>query len=142
MSALYDHAREGFLRGEIVWKEGGSVIKAALVRGYTYSTSHKFVSDVTGAGGTLVQSETLSSLTNTLGVMDAADGVWEAVPEGTSIPHVIIYQASAVTGGSDLATSQQRLIFFIDQAAGLPAVPNGENINVSWSPGADRIGRI
>jgi hypothetical protein len=142
MSSLYPTAKEGMLRGEIVWKEGGSVIKAALVRGYTYSSAHKFVSDVLGAGGTLVQSETLLSLTNTLGVMDAADGVWEAVPEGAVIPHVIIYQASAVTGGSDLAASQQRLIFWIDKAAGLPALPNGENVNVSWSPGADRIGSL
>ena len=143
MSAIYPTAKEGFLAGEIVWKPtGGSVIKAALVRGYTYSNAHKFVSDVIGAGGTLVQSETLGSLTNTLGVMDAADGVWEAVAEGATIPHVVIYQASAVTGGSDLAASQQRLIFWIDKAAGLPAVPNGENVNVSWSPGADRIGAI
>lgn len=143
MSALYDYAREGYLAGEIVWKPtGGSVIKASLVRGYTYSSTHKFVSEVIGAGGTVVATETLGSLTNALGVMDAADGVWEAVPEGAAIPHVVIYQASAVVGGSDLPAAQQRLIFFIDRAAGLPAVPNGENVNVSWSPGADRIGRI
>jgi len=143
MSNIYDKAREGLIAGEIVWKAtGGSVIKASLVRGYTFSVSHKFVSEVIGAGGTLVATETLNSLTNTNGVMDAADAVFEAVPEGAAIPHLIIYQASAVTGGSDVPASQQRLIAFLDRGSGLPAVPNGQDLTVTWSPGADRIARF
>lgn len=143
MSNLYDNARAGFLAGEIVWKAtGGSVIKASLVRGYTFNVSHKFVSEVVGAGGTLVATETLSSLTNTGGVADAADGVFEAVPEGAQIPHIVIYQASAVTGGADVPTSQQRLIVFLDRGSGLPILPNGQNVNLNFSPGADRIFRI
>jgi len=142
MSEIYPKAKEGFLAGEIVWKEGGSTIKAALVRGYTYSANHKFMSDVISAGGTIVASETLTSLTNTNGVMDAADGVWEGVPEGAPIPHIIIYQASAVEGGSDVAPSAQRLIFWLDRGGNIPIMPNGENINVQWSPGADRIGAL
>jgi len=144
MSNLYDSAREGFLAGEIVWKTDGSVIKAALVRGYTFSVAHKFMSDVASAGGTVVATETLNSLTNTGGVADAADAVWEAVPEGTVMNHVIIYQASAVTGGSDLPASQQRLIACVDRAAGAPLqiLPNGQDITGRWSPGADRIFRI
>src|ERR1041384_5819836 len=51
-NALFDPGREGFLAGEIDWDT--AVIKMALVRGYTFSAAHKFVSDVTGAGGTLV----------------------------------------------------------------------------------------
>ena len=142
MSNLYDTARSGFLAGEIVWKSSGSVIKAALVRGYTYSSAHKFISDVLGAGGTLVATDTLNSLTNTAGVADAADAVFEAVPEGTAIPHIVIYQASAVTGGADVAASAQRLIAFLDAGAGLPVLPNGQDITVAWSPGADRVFRI
>lgn len=141
MSSMYDTAREGFCRGEIVWKEGGSIIKALLVRGYTYSTSHKFVSEVIGAGGTIVATETLSSLTSTNGVLDATDGVWEDVPEGAPIPHCIIIQASAVTGGADVAQSQQRVIICLDRG-GLPLLPNGENVNGAWSPGVDRIARF
>lgn len=143
MSNLYDNARQGFLAGEIVWKAtGGSVIKAALVRGYTFNVSHKFFSEVAGAGGTVVATATLGSLTNTNGVADAADTVWPAVPEGAAIPHVIIYQASAVTGGSDVAASAQRLIALIDSAPGLPILPNGQDVTSSWSPGADRIFRL
>jgi hypothetical protein len=143
VSTLYPKAREGFVAGEIVWKPtSGSVIKASIVRGYTYSATHKFVSDVVGAGGTLVATETLNSLTNTDGVLDAADAVLEAVPEGAAIPHIVIYQASAVTGGADVATSAQRLIAFLDRGAGIPILPNGQDVTVAWSPGADRIARL
>lgn len=146
MSNLYDSARSGFLAGEIQWRVGGPTIKASLVRGYTFSVAHKFVSDVIGSGGTLVATETLNSLTNVAGVARAANAVWEAVPEGPpenpAIPHIVIYQASAVTGGVDVAPSLQRLISFIDRGAGLPALPNGQNITATWSPGADRIFRI
>lgn len=141
MSSMFDTAREGFVRGEIVWKEGGAVIKAALVRGYTYSAGHKFMSDVVGAGGTIVATETLNSLTSTSGVLDAADAVWEAVPEGTAVPHCIIYQASAVAGGADVAASLQRVILSLDRG-GLPVTPNGQNVNSAWSPGIDRIARF
>lgn len=138
---MFDTAREGFTRGEIVWKEGGSIIKAHLVRGYTYAASHKFVSDVVGAGGTIVATTTLSSLTSTNGVLDAADAVWPAVPAGASVPHCIFIQASAVTGGADVAQSQQRLILCLDRG-GLPLTPNGQNVNGAWSPGVDRIARF
>src|SRR5690606_24846312 len=144
MSNLYDAAREGFLAGEIEWKNDGSTIKAALVRGYTFSVAHTYMSDVISAGGTVVATEELDSLTNTNGVADAADAVWEAVPEGDPINHVIIYQSSAVEGGSDVSAAEQRLIACIDRAAGSPLqlIPNGQDITGRWSPGADRIFRI
>jgi hypothetical protein len=140
---LYNKAREGFVTGEIVWKStGGSVIKASLVRGYTYSSTHKFVSEVLGAGGTIIATETLGSLTNTDGVLDAANAVFEGVPAGAPIPHCVIYQASAVTGGADVPTSQQRLIVCMDKGSGLPILPNGQDVTGDWSPGADRIARF
>jgi hypothetical protein len=140
--SLYDKAREGFVAGEIVWKEGGSVIKAALVRGYIYSVAHKFMSDVTGAGGMVVATETLSSLTNLNGVLDAADTPFDEVPEGDEIPHCIIYQASAVTGGADVPPAQQRVIIAMSRGNGLPIHPNGQLITGQWPPGADRIARF
>jgi hypothetical protein len=143
VSTLYNKAREGFVSGEIVWRPtGGSVIKASLVRGYTFSISHKFMSEVIGAGGTIVATETLNSLTNTDGVLDAADAVFEAVPEGDPVPHCVIYQASAVTGGADVPAAQQRLIICLFQGQGLPILPNGQDVTGSWSPGADRIARF
>ena len=140
-SQLFDSAREGLLGAEIDWD--GAVIKAALVRGYNFSASHRFVSDVTNAGGTLVAtSSALTSKTITGGVADAADVSFAAVPTGAAIPAIIIFQSSAVTGGSDVAAGSQRLICYIDTATGLPVTPNGQAIGVSWDNGASRIFRL
>lgn len=141
-NALYDTGREGFLAGEIDWNT--AVIKAALVRSYTPNlTTHKFVSDVTGAGGVLVQSQTLTSPTVTAGVADAADVTFTSI-SGAAIPYVLIYQASAVTGGADLATTAQRVIALIDTTTGvtLPITPNGGDIIITWDNGANKIFKL
>ena len=140
-SVLYDAGREGFLDGTIDWNTG--VVKAALVRGYTFSAAHKFVSDVTGAGGTLVAtSAALTSPTATAGVADAADVTFTAVTAGAAIPAIILFQSSAVTGGADVAATLQRLICYIDTATGLPVTPNGQNISVTWDNGSSRIFKL
>jgi hypothetical protein len=140
-SALFDPGREGFLAGEIDWDT--AVIKCALVRGYTFASTHKFVSDVTGAGGTLVAtSAALTSKTVTGGVADAADVTFATVAAGAAIPAIVVFQSSAVTGGADVAASAQRLIGYIDTATGLPVTPNGQNITVAWDSGANRIFKL
>jgi hypothetical protein len=112
-NALFDPGREGFLLGEIDWDT--AVIKVALVRGYTFNAAHKFVSDVTTAGGTLVAtSAALASKTGTSGVADAADVTFTAVGAGPAITSYIAFQSSAVTGGADVAATAQRLIGFWD----------------------------
>lgn len=140
-NALFDPGREGFLDGTIDWDT--ATIKAALVRGYTFSAAHKFVSDVTGAGGTLVAtSPALASKTVTGGVADAADTAFTAVPAGAAIPAIIVFQSSAVTGGADVAATAQRVIAYIDTATGLPVTPNGGDIAVAWDNGANRIFKL
>lgn len=143
-NALYDLGREGFLAGEIDWDT--AVIKSALVRGYTPNlATHKFVSDVTGAGGTLVStSAALTSKTVTLGVADAADVTFSAVPAGAAIPYVLIFQSSAVGGGADVAATAQRVIALIDTTTGvtLPVTPNGGDIVIAWDNGANKIFKL
>jgi hypothetical protein len=140
-SSLFDPGREGCLDGTIDWDT--AVIKTALVRGYTFNATHKWVSDVTGAGGTLVAtSDALSSKTVTAGVADAADVVFTAVAAGAAIPAIVVFQSSAVTGGADVAATAQRLIAYIDTATGLPVTPNGQNINVAWDNGSNRIFKL
>jgi hypothetical protein len=140
-SQLFDAGREGFLLGEIDWD--GAVIKMALVRGYTFNASHKFVSDVTNAGGTLVvTSSALTSKTGSAGVADAADVTFSAVATGAAIPAAIYFQSSAVTGGSDVATTAQRLICYVDTATGLPVTPNGQAITWAHDNGANRIFKL
>lgn len=140
-NALFDPGREGFLLGEIDWDT--ATIKSSLVRGYTFSAAHKFVSDVTGAGGTLVAtSGAMGSKTGTNGVADAADVTHTAVASGAAITSIIIFQSSAVGGGADVAASAQRLIGFIDTATGLPVTPNGGDIAVTWDNGANKIFKL
>jgi hypothetical protein len=141
-NALYSPGREGFLAGEIDWDT--AVIKTVLVRGYTPNlTTHKFVSDVTGAGGTLVGTPaTLGTKTIAAGVAGAANVTFTAVTAGAACPYILIYQASAVTGGADVAATLQRVIALIDTATGLPVTPNGGNITITWDTGANKIFRL
>jgi hypothetical protein len=140
-NVLYDPGREGFAVGEIDWDT--AVIKTALVRGYTFSAAHKFVSEVTGAGGTLVAtSAALAGKTGSSGVCDANDVTFTAVAAGAAITALIIFQSSAVGGGSDVAASAQRLIAYIDTATGLPVTPNGGDITVTWDSGSNKIFKL
>lgn len=138
--AVFDKAREGFANGDIDWT--AATIKAALIRGYTLSQSHEFVSDVTGAGGTLVASQTLTGKTATGGLCDAADPTFPAVAAGAPITAILIYQASAVAGGADVAASAQRVIARLDGYANLPVTPNGGDIAIAFDDGANRIFKL
>jgi hypothetical protein len=92
-----------------------AVLKAALLRGYTYNAAHTFVSDITGAGGTLVStSSALGGVSFADGVLDANDVTWTAVAAGAAIPAILLFQSSAVTGGADVAATAQRVIAILD----------------------------
>lgn len=135
---LFDTAREGFLKSEVAWVV--PTIKVALVRGYSFDGTHTYVSDVTGAGGTLHASSTaLLSKATTLGVADAADITFVTPAPNSNNHSLLVYQASAVGGGADVATSAQRVIAWIDTAAGIPVQPNGSNITITWDSGTNRI---
>lgn len=138
---MFDPGREGFLAGEIDWDT--AVIKVALVRGYTFSAAHKFVSDVTGAGGTLhVTSAALASKTVTSGVADAADVALTAVAANATNHYLLYFQSSAVTGGADVAASAQRLIKYDDTGTNLPIIPNGGDITIAFDNGANKIFKL
>jgi hypothetical protein len=140
-NSLFDSAREGFLDGSIDWDT--AVIKIALVRGYTFNAAHRFVTDVTGASGVLhVTSGALTAKTVTGGVADAADVSFTAVASNTGNHSVLIFQASAVTGGADVAASAQRLIGWIDTGTNFPIVPNGGDVTIAFDNGANKIFKL
>lgn len=140
-NALFDPGREGILDDTISMSVG--VIKVVTVRGYTFSAAHKFVSDVTGASGVLHGTpQTLASKTYTNGVFDAADAVFTALASNASNHSVLIYQASAVTGGADVAATAQRLIAWIDTGTNFPIVPNGGDVTIQWDSGSNRIFKL
>lgn len=137
-NVLFPAAREGFLAGEIDFDD--ATIKVALVRGYTYNAAHKFVSDVTGASGVLhVTSDPLDNKTITGGVADADDVTLEEVESDEDDHDVLLFQSSAVGGGSDVAASAQRLIALIDTGTNIPVRPNGGDVTIQWDSGANRI---
>src|SRR6478736_925244 len=137
-NALFTPALEGFLAGEIDWDT--AVIKVALVRAYTFNAAHKFVSDITTASGVLhATSSALTSKTVTGGVADAADVTFTAVTANASNHSLLVFQASAVGGGADVAASAQRVIAWFDTGTLLPVVPNGGDIAVAWDNGANKI---
>jgi len=136
-NTLFDPGREGFLLAEIAW--GTGTIKCSLVRSYTLTASHKFLTDATGAGASLVATVTLGTKTGTSGHANAANPTFTAVGAGAACTSMLIYQSSAPAGGADLATSAQRLIGYIDNALNLPVTPNGGDITVGWATGTDKI---
>jgi hypothetical protein len=142
-NVLFDPGREGILDDTISMSVG--VMKMIAVRGYTFSAAHKFVSDVTGAGGTIAStSAALASKTYTNGVFDAADQAPAFAAVGASgVNHVIIIiQASAVTGGADVAATAQRVIAYLDTGTLLPFTTNGGDINVTFDNGANKIFKL
>ena len=142
--AFYNTGLNGILAGEIDFDTAS--IKVSLLRTGTFTATHQFVSEVVGAGATIV-STTAALASKTIGtpgpgVADAADTVFSSVPTGAACNALIIYQASAVTGGADVATTAQRLIAWLDSYTGLPVTPNGANINLAFPNDANRIFKI
>lgn len=131
-NALFNPGREGFLLGEIDWDT--AVMKVGLVRSYPFNAAHKFMSDLTGAGGVLhASTPALASKTGTSGTADAADATFTAPAANATAHQLVYYQSSAVTGGADVAASAQRLIAYVDTGTGLPVTPNGADINVVFN---------
>ena len=140
-NALFATAAQGFIDGSIDLDT--ATIKAALVRGYTFSSSHTFMSDITGAGGTLngtAQQITGVSVTN--GVFNGSSPTTISTTASASNHVIIIFQSSAVTGGADVAASAQRVIAYIDTGTGLPAQPGTGSTPINWDTGTNKIFKV
>jgi predicted RNA methylase len=137
-NALFPAAKEGFLVGAIDWDT--AVFKVALVRAYTYDATDVTVADVTAGGGVLAAtSGALASKTFTGGVVDAADVTFTAVTANAAAHGLLLFQASAVAGGADVAAASQRVVAWLDTGTLLPVAPNGGDVTVAWDSGANRI---
>jgi len=136
-NAVFPKAKEGFLDGSIDLDT--AVIKVALVRGDTYSSTHEFVSDVTNTGTLHATSGALANKDVTNGVFDADDVTFTTPAADANSHSLLIFQSSAVGGGSDVASSSQRVIAWIDTGTGIPIVPAGGDITVVWDSGSNKI---
>jgi hypothetical protein len=139
-NAYFTPAAEGLIDGSLDFDT--AVIKAAFVRSYTFSAAHKFVSDVTTAGGVLNgTSAALTSVTVTGGVFDAADTT--VTTTASAVNHgILLFQSSAVTGGADVAASAQRVIAYYDAGTGLPIQPGTGSTPITWDNTTNRILKV
>lgn len=130
---------EGFLTGEI--DANTANLKAAFVRGYTFSAAHKFVSDVTGAGGTINGTSAALAVTVSGGTVDATDTT--VTTTASAVDHgILLFQASAAGGGADVAASAQRVIAWFDTGTGLPIQPGSGATPITWDNGTNKIIKV
>lgn len=124
-NALYPLWKEALLQGSSDSALTGTVKVALVDTGtYTYSTSHQFLSSLTGVVGTAQTIGATKTYTN--GVFDGADVTFTAVT-GNSVEAIVIYIDTGTAGTS-------RLVAYIDTGVtGLPVTPNGGDISVSWN---------
>jgi hypothetical protein len=138
-NAVYPAALDGLMTGAIDLDT--AVLKAALVRGYTYDSTDITVADVVATGTLNGTSAALSSVTVSGGVADASNTTITTTASASNHA-LLLFQASAVTGGADVAQSSQRLVAYIDTGTDLPIQPGTGTVSVTWDDGANKIFKI
>lgn len=139
-NAVYDAFKQGVLNAE--YDLNTAAIKVALVRNYTFSAAHATMDDVTAAGGVI--NGTSAALANpviTGGVFDADDTTITTTASAVN-HYFVVYQASAVGGGADVAGSAQKLIAYFDTGSGLPVQPGNGTVTITWANTTNRILRV
>ena len=137
-NAVYDKARNGFLRGDISWKNGGDTFRAYLVdiqggTGYAVDLANdEFLDDIPPAA--LISFIALAPADPVAGVADAPDVTFLAVSGAVSEAIVIV---KWVTEAAD-----SPLIAYIDTATGLPVTPNSGDIGIAWDNGVNKIFKL
>ena len=129
---VYPSARTGGTGGAPPYVWLTDTIDVSLVSGYTPDTSHVYLSDVLGAGGTIAATQTLASKTAAGGVYGAANVVFPSVASGPTCAYLIVYKS---TGNN----STSNVILCIDTATNLPVTPNGGPIDCNWDTGPNLI---
>ena len=121
-NSLYTLGRQAFAAAGINWTS--DTIKVALVSAaYTpILATHQYLSDL--GANVIGTAQTLTSPTNSGGVLNGAGVTFSSVASGT-VTYVVIYKDTGTPTTSPL-------IGLIDSATGLPVVANGGNINISW----------
>ena len=130
---IYKKAKESMLNGDI--DVNGASLKIILANKSLYtanSSVDQFVSDIP-ANAIVKISNSITNVTTALGTLDADDLV---IPEhdGTEFDAIIMFQQ----GASD---ESSRLIFYIDNSAGLPFEGNTGSIQITiiWNDDSNKI---
>ena len=133
-NALFDHAREQFLTGNIDWATDTFKIVLVDTAAYTVNLStHQNLDDVAGVSR-IATSGALASKTTTAGAADCADITFATVT-GASIEGFVIYKDTGVEATSTL-------IGYVDTGTGLPITPNGGDIVLVVDNGSSKLFRL
>ncbi len=132
-NALYAKGRQKALEGSIAWlTDNIKVVSIDEDDDVPVLATDDFLDDIL-AGAREFTSGNLASKTSTDGTADAANltpGFTSAA--GDQFESITIYVDSGVAATSELIAN-------IDTATGLPLTPDGGNIDILWSDGANRI---
>lgn len=132
-NALFDSARQLFLEGALNWKTDS--IYVALIDTAKISvnlTAHDKYSTYQGAVvGSPVQ---LMNKRTDGGAADADDVTFQSV-SGSSVSALLLYRQG-------VPEQNGNLIAWIDNASGLPIIPNGGDIIVTWDNGNNKIFKL
>jgi hypothetical protein len=134
-NALYSKAKERALASGLDLSAG--TIKALLVLtgGGNYVVdlaTDEVVADIGGAN-IIATSGAFSTKTVTLGVFDADPATFAAVAAGPAAGAIVIYQEVDGNPANDL------LIEYRDSDTGMPIAPWGDDIEIVWDNGANKI---
>jgi len=133
-NALYDKGREHFLGATLDWDGFDIRVTSIDEADHTPNLStHEDLADIGEAGAREFVSGALASKTIVAGTADAADlSPAFTSASGDTFESIVIYYHT----GTD---STAFLIANIDTAAGLALTPEGNNIDITWSSGSDKI---
>jgi hypothetical protein len=130
-NGLYAKGRQGFLDGSIDFDTDD--IRLILVDAGAYTVdlaNHQFLSSIAGGARIATLASGLTGKTATDGVANSTGGTFTGV-SGATVEAVVMYKHT----GSD-ATA--RLIAYWDTGTGLPITPNGGDVTIEPSAGADK----
>lgn len=125
-SFFYGKGAQHFAAGDVAW--GSNTINVALVAtGYVPSANVDEFYSVAVSGGNIVSAGVaLTSKTNVLGLLNAANTTWTTVT-GSQVTQLVVY-----VGGT--AGSGDYLLLNLNTGTNLPVTPNGGNIVASYDP--------
>jgi|HubBroStandDraft_2_1064218.scaffolds.fasta_scaffold106269_2 hypothetical protein len=116
-----------FANGDVDW--ASNTIKVALCSsGYSASqNTDEFFSVAVSGGNIVAAGVTLTSKTNVLGLLSAANTTWSSVT-GSQVTQLVGYVAGGSPGTNDY------ILFNDSVGTNLPVTPNGGNITATWDP--------
>jgi hypothetical protein len=123
-SFFYGKGAQHWAAGDVAW--ASNTIKVALVAtGYSPSANSDEFYSVAVSGGNIVSAGVaLSSKTNVLGLLSAANTTWTSV-SGSQVTQLVIY-VDGTPGSTDY------LLLNLNTGTNLPVTPNGGNIVASY----------